>query len=425
MKVQVAATRYPLRPAWREGESLGGWCWQIHGANEVNIPATTRAAALRIRTTQALTPDNALCQLIGFERLKPHHEREISLLVPWSDQPSPNWYAWSKRPRFCSLCMAEDECHLSYWDLPLVSACALHGCRLSTKCHSCQSNWRWATMKRGWRCHCNSKVVDGQATEAPKFEVCFSRVLCAAVDALVPRAVKAASCGTALLDAEYCTRDVYETLGWLLKVRRVLTDESFDGSSKSWPITAKRGARMAPGSWEKRLMMGFPHSIDHKARQTLRWFFKGSASTLVDLRSIDRWRCVKRLMNVLDAERNPMLRPILSAIERVQLELFAGMQGRETVLFNPQLSQAELRKRLAELNAWVRHLPGEEAAQSSRPGADSHLIAGSQVGAQSGQQSGDLMVMLNALFDAARHGIPRSAIRQMTIAASGGQGYAS
>ena len=420
MKVQVAATRYPLRPAWREGESLGGWCWQIHGANEVNIPATTRAAALRIRTTQALTPDNALCQLIGFERLKPHHEREISLLVPWSDQPSPNWYAWSKRPRFCSLCMAEDECHLSYWDLPLVSACALHGCRLSTKCHSCQSNWRWATMKRGWRCHCNSKVVDGQATEAPKFEVCFSRVLCAAVDALVPRAVKAAS-----FDTEYCTRDVYETLGWLLKVRRVLTDESFDGSSKSWPITAKRGARMAPGSWEKRLMMGFPHSIDHKARQTLRWFFKGSASTLVDLRSIDRWRCVKRLMNVLDAERNPMLRPILSAIERVQLELFAGMQGRETVLFNPQLSQAELRKRLAELNAWVRHLPGEEAAQSSRPGADSHLIAGSQVGAQSGQQSGDLMVMLNALFDAARHGIPRSAIRQMTIAASGGQGYAS
>ena len=182
---------------------------------------------------------------------------------------------------------------------------------------------------------------------------------------------------------------------------------------------------MAPGSWEKRLMMGFPHSIDHKARQTLRWFFKGSASTLVDLRSIDRWRCVERLMNVLDAERNPMLRPILSAIERVQLELFAGMQGRETVLFNPQLSQAELRKRLAELNAWVRHLPGEEAAQSSRPGADSHLIAGSQVGAQSGQQSGDLMVMLNALFDAARHGIPRSAIRQMTIAASGGQGHAS
>jgi hypothetical protein len=361
MNDQVAATRYSIRPALREGESLGGWCWQIYSVNDLNVPAVARAAISNIRTTQVLTQENALSQLIGFERLHPHQERERSLLSPWSGQLSPRWYAWSRRPRFCPLCMAEDECHLLYWDLPLVSACALHGCHLTTMCHLCRTTWKWATMKHGWRCRCGVKIADGPAKAAPLHEIRFSRVLCEAADALAPQAVKAASAGSALVGTDYRTQDVYEVLGWLLKARRVLTDKIYYGAAKLWPVTQRRGARMVPGSWEKRLMMRLPFAVDHKARLTLRWFFKGATATLVDLQSVDRWRYVKKLMNELSAERNPMLGPILGAVERAQKEYFAGMPGETTMLFNPRLSLDERNRRLAELSAWLRTLVGNES----------------------------------------------------------------
>lgn len=407
MNGHVAAEKYPIRPILREGESLGGWCWQIYPANGHDVPVAARSALLAIRAARVLQPDNALSQLIGFERLQPLHERENSIIDPWSEQRAPGWYVWSKRPRFCVLCMAKSECHLVYWDLPLVSACAVHGCHLTTRCHSCGSMWSWPTLKRGWRCRCGAKIAEGLVQEAPLLDVRFSRVLCAASDALVPQAVKLASSGAApMISAAYRTREVYEVLGWLLKVQRVLTDKFHYGIPKSWPMVAGRGGRMVPGSWEKRLMMGFPRTINRKARQTLRWFFKGSSATLVDLRGLDRWRDVERLMEELSAERNPMAGLILNAIARARLEHHAGIPGQESMLFNPRLNQAQRNNRLAELTTWLRHLSGDESANGSKERPAPYQILGGQVSALSSHRTEAVMALLNVMFDAAQQGIP-------------------
>jgi hypothetical protein len=328
----VSSNMFPIRPVLREGESLGGWCWQIYPANGHDIPAAARSALLAIRASRVLRPDNALSQLIGFERLKPLHERENSILDPWSGQRTPDWYVWSKRPRFCVLCMAEFECQLVCWDLPLVSACAVHGCLLTTRCHLCGSMWSWPTLKRGWRCRCGARIAEGLPQTAPGLDVRFSRVLCAASDALAPPSVMSASLDAAPISAAYRTRDIYETLGWLLKVRRVLTDTVHQRlPPKSWPMVFRPGARMVPRSWEKALLMGFPHTINRKARQTLRWFFKVSRAMRVDGRHVDRWLEVKKLIDELSAERNPMAGQILVAVERALLEGLSEISGQHSV----------------------------------------------------------------------------------------------
>lgn len=383
MTDQVAATSYPIRPVLRDGESLAGWCWQIYHVNDLDLPAVMRTAVLGMRATQVLTPENAISRLIGFERLQPHHERESTMLASWSGQPRSRWYAWSRYPRFCPLCMAEEECHLLYWDLPLVSACAAHKCLLTTMCHLCKTTWKWPNKKRGWRCWCGARIAQSPARAAPLLEVHFSRVLCNATDALVPKAVQVASSGSTHVGTQYRTRDVYEALEWLLKVRRVLTDRIYYSSARTWPLTMRLDARTVPDSWEKRLLARLPYAIDQKARQTLRWFFKGATSTLVDLQNVDRWRYVNRLLNELSSQRNPMLEPILSAVERTQKENFARMPGEKTMLFNPRLNRDQRNKRLAELSAWLQTLIESECSGAPTEQPDKQTTSGPRGNARS------------------------------------------
>lgn len=219
MNSKVAAVRYPIRPALREGESVGGWCWRTYAANGYDLPTKARSALLAIRTIRVLEPDDALSQLFGFQELKSMYDRENSILHHWEGQPPPksseplqlplNWYQWSYRPRFCAQCFAEVECHLVYWDLPLVSACAVHGSQLLTRCHACPRVLGWVSLQTGWRCRCGAKISAGQSKQAPLQAVRLSRALCAASDALVPQSVKDASCDSAPIRAAYRTRDVY------------------------------------------------------------------------------------------------------------------------------------------------------------------------------------------------------------------------
>jgi hypothetical protein len=187
-------------------------------------------------------------------------------------------------------------------------------------------------------------------------------------------------------------------------VRRALTDGIYYGASKYWPMVFRKGARMVPGSWEKALVMGFPRTINHKARQALRWFFKDAQATLVDLRGHERWYEMELLMTELSAERNPMAVTIFSAIERVLLEHHAGIPGQESMLFNPRLSAAERNNRLAELTAWLRLLTEGTVDNGSRQRPEPHQILVGQVSALSGNDTDVATTFLNFMFDLAHQG---------------------
>lgn len=402
MNDQSATMRLPIHPSLLDGESLSGWCWRTYIANGHEVPSAVRSALRFMRSPRTLERRSTLSLLVGLEQLKPLHVRECSLLEAWSKRLSPKWYAWSDRPRFCGQCMAEKECHLVYWDLPLVSACAVHGCHLTSHCHACERHLSWSTIQSGWECRCGERIAMGPAEQAPLSAIRLSRVLCRASDALVPQPIKEASSDSNLTSAAYRTRDVYETLGWLLKVRRVLTDPMLNFTPKDWPLRATPGARMVPGSWEVSLLTRFPHSVNRRARQTLSWFFQSKNSTLVELRSIRRWSDVKRLMDDLNTSGNPLNGEILNAIESVLREHHAQIPGLETTFFNPRLKKADRHKRIEEMYAWW---PRGDASSSGEGGEEPpkpYQVLGGKISALLGYRKEVTADILNLIFDATR-----------------------
>lgn len=171
--------------------------------------------------------------------------------------------------------------------------------------------------------------------------------------------------------------------------------------------------------------MGSSHTINRKARQTLRWLFKGSRATLVDLRNADRWSGVERLMTELSADRNPMSGPIFRALDCARLEHHAGIPGQESILFNPRLNGAERSERLAELTAWLSLLSREEAATGSKEKFAPHQIVGVQVSALTGNRIGAATGFLNFLFELAQQEITSSDFEQRERTELKGSGHAS
>lgn len=219
MNSDAVADRFPIRPALREGESVNGWCLRTYFDNGHVLPAKAGSALLAIRSVRVLEPDDALSQLFGFQKLKAMYDRENSILHPWAGQPPPRsdeamklpmtWYRLSFRSRFCAQCLADVKCHLVYWDLPLVSACAVHCCHLNIRCHACRGVLSWVSLKSGWRCKCGADISAGESKRAPLQAVRFSRDLCAASDAQVPQTHRAASYASNPIRLTYRTRDVY------------------------------------------------------------------------------------------------------------------------------------------------------------------------------------------------------------------------
>lgn len=82
MNEPVVPASFPIRPVLRDGESVGGWCWRVYPTNGHLLPKSTRSALLEIRDYRVLQPNNPLSQLMGFELLKPLHERETPSSTP-------------------------------------------------------------------------------------------------------------------------------------------------------------------------------------------------------------------------------------------------------------------------------------------------------------------------------------------------------
>lgn len=425
MKKMPLIARFPVRPELREGESVGGWCWRVYSDNGHDAPTAVRSALAAMRSLREVVPNGVLSQLVGFEQLSSFSTRENCLIDPWSTQRSPNWYRWSRGIRFCPLCIAEIKCHLSIWDLPLMTACALHGCQLTIKCLACHRLWSWSFLKNGWQCGCGRKIEDFPVASAPNCAVRFSRILSNASDALVPKVVKEASFDLVPISAVYRTRDVYEILAWLLKVRRTLTDGHYHVISKFWPMVPRDGARMVPGSWEMSLLAEFPLTIERKARQALRKLFKGSRLTLVDLESVVRWKNVEKMIEELKASCNPMARPVFSAIERVQREHQTGIRGHEKTIFNPRLNDAQRKEHVHELAVWLRHFSENTSGTGPEVRQEPQQLLDGQFRARSSLHKDLVISRLNAMFDAVHQGPPPDRLQKKTSTGTEEDGHAS
>ncbi len=406
MNDHVALADFPVRPPMREGESLASWCWRIYLANGHDVPPGVRSATRKFRAEPEMEVDQLLASLIGIDTLSSFRARENDVLARWNPKYTPHWHVWAPAPRFCPLCVAENGYHLSSWDLPLMSACALHGCQLRQRCHQCDRRLSWVTLRRGWQCVCGARVQEAEAQQSPRFSVHLSKILCAASDAQVPRAVRQCSTHKWPTSQAYRTRDAYEVIWWLQSMREALTNRRHDRLSRSWPVVTKRVRLTMPGRLEIAVLAGLPTMVESKARHALRWLFRNDQATLISLDRVAHWCVAKKLIDELNGHRNPLCELLREGIDRARKDVNAGIPGQDWTLFNPKMSVVQRHSRVHKLDTWWRQFSADIHDLDPRDRLDQSCNLIDHLYPRYSTRSQTVLAIINVLFEAARRDVP-------------------
>jgi len=339
-------TEFPVRPLPREGESAAGYCWRFFNANGHAAPAAARAAA-----RSDLPVDRKLNAMVGPHVLDRLRSAERDRLTWQGSLPSAGWFARSRMPRFCSVCIAELGYHLAVWDMPLATACGVHGCRLLRRCPRCRASLSWSTLGSGWRCTCKTAMSTAMPVRAHHWEVVFSRLLAGACDSGAPVGLRRRAASEPTTRCQYRTRDLYGLLVYLLSARRYVCNGGHWPMDTAWAELRRCGERTAPSRPEVTLLSALPNSLAVKAGRFMRWLCRHSAGTLVDVGDDPRFTPLLDALQSLSAAGNPFAGPALRTVGECWRSSRIGISSLETVCFNPQL---RLDKRVPILDGFSR-----------------------------------------------------------------------
>lgn len=369
--------RYPLRPSRRAGESLAGYCWRVYAANG---HAPVPAGHTELQAAAALLGQPVTATAAAFE------ER----LFQWrSHSRQPVWHRRAQAHRFCPRCVAEDGFHAVLWDMPLMTACEIHGCRLVDRCHGCRQPLAWGRLKEGFVCDCGAAVSDGPSQEACPSAVLLARHLASTLAWLTHRAE---------VGPPSTSHYLYEALDWVQRARNMLTYHR----DRSWPHSEARPARsrLVPGASAIRFMTGMPRTARRAMSRLLRSCAAGREELLVDVESHPTLVRLARLRTELRESANPMMRSIEVAISSVMDDQRAGISAMPSVMRDPSCSSEEFAScREAFTNWWTALRPRFRIANAQltvHPQAETASIR-------------DQLALLNVLIAAAMTDAPTGA----------------
>lgn len=173
---------FPVRPSRLRTESLHGYVRRFYGANGRNIPAILSGNILQIYRHKyaAQRQFNLLEKLVsGAERLDQNlwiDQWFLGSVTPQSDYLS----LASPTLKFCPICLKSYGYWLLPWDLPMVHACPIHRCMLSSQCPRCKQTLTWQRLKHrpDWICHCGMPLAKMATTRASNAHVELTRFIC-------------------------------------------------------------------------------------------------------------------------------------------------------------------------------------------------------------------------------------------------------
>lgn len=345
-------SEFPVRPLRVPGESFGSWCWRIFLANGHAAAPPARAARKSARSEPEMIAEESLVGLFGIERLHELRQLEGDLLTKWRNHKKPNWYKWAATARICPQCVSVSGCHFVQWDLPLVTACSVHGCQLIDECSSCRRKLTWISVQEDWICACGHQLLRTSPSLASATERFLSSVLSCASDATLPLAKEPTPNWPLASERAYCVRDVYETLWWFRRMQRALTDWRIYPIPKSWPDISRNDVRLRPGAREIRILMGQKAAICAQARFALRRFYRGYPETFVDVNDLMDDKNLRGLLGELGRDDNSLFKMVLDAISSSLDEHCANFPARPAVLFNPRLTASERELTVLLLENW-------------------------------------------------------------------------
>lgn len=374
--------RYPLRPSRRAGESLAGYCWRVYAANgHAPVPAGhTELQAATALLGQAVTATAAAFEERLFQWRA--HSRE------------PVWHRRAQAHRFCPRCVAEDGFHAVLWDMPLMTACEIHRCRLVDRCHGCRQPLAWGRLKEGFICDCGAAVSDGPSQEACPSAVLLARHVASTLACLAHGAE---------VGPPPTSHYLYEALDWVQRARNMLTYHR----DRSWPHTEARPARsrLVPGASAIRFMTGMPRTARRAISRLLRSCAAGRDELLVELESHPTLVRLARLRTELRESANPMMRSIELGVASVMDDQSARIIALPSAMRNPSCNSdgfAVVRDNFAHW--WTELVPRFHIASAqliADPLADTASIP-------------DQIALLNVLLAAVKADAPTGAFELLT-----------
>lgn len=372
---------YPVRPRWQPGDSMAGYCWHIFALNGY-APVTPGAVkGLWTKRNMCRVDLSMAGRLFGADLADACYENEERLVK--GAVADGRFGSRATRHRFCPLCMTDHRRHKIVWDLPLVTACAHHGCKLIDRCDHCHRPLNWTQIGPDFTCSCD-RVLRQAAQPAVRAQWCFASAVARAIDAHATTcAITPGEVGGRSSESGPAVRDIYELLGW----------------ADSWTPYRRNGAPPHPGLLKR--VAGEPERMVAIMWRSLRRMRRQSHDVLIDVerdKRTDRWFLIKERIS---RSSNPLLLAVEAAVNNLHKRYDAGIESLPGAAFEPLLSLEDRRSTDARLSRWwyelVRHLPAAEG----RP------LVGTPAPAA------DRLRLLNRLYEAALLDMPVEALSML------------
>lgn len=352
MNSEVALASYPVRPFPSPSESLAGYLHRFHFANGVIAPAWTRRTAKELRrgyfpglgrpwwrgTQLAASVDDLVdkCSKVRTALAR-------SLSADWLKQPV--------AALFCPLCIRDCELHLAVFELPLCSACPVHGIALLNRCAACRASLAWGAIRPGWRCKCGQAIAGMPAVAAMSWRVDLARHLEHA-------ATNAAD------DEGSELRALYASIWWANQLKRQLAISRDDPPATQADNRVMARARRAPSRWEVVLLRQTSACLVTRGARLLRRLCRRLEPPLVDTSAPGQLEETLRVLSRLEHLPHPMLEAAVAAVREVKTT-YLVWDAYPNIMYHPALSasqRAELDFQLCRWwkRNWTTHQGGAE-----------------------------------------------------------------
>ncbi len=355
MKSEVALAAYPVRPPPAPSESLAGYLSRFHFANGVVAPTWTRRTAAEVRRGSVPGQDRpwwhgthlaASVDGLVDRCSKVRTALARSLGADWLKQPV--------AALFCPLCIGECELHLAVFELPLCSACPVHGLVLVDRCSACRASLAWSKVRPGWRCACGQAIARMTAVAASWWQVRLARDL----EHALTRAADGE--GTGL-------RALYASIGWANQLKRQLA--MFRGGPAAALAVDRMSerARRPPSGWEVVLLNQTSSCLARRGARLLRRLCRRLEGPLVDTSAPGQLEETLRILSRLQYLPHPMLEAAAVAFREAQTA-YLVWDAYPTIIYHPVLSAGQRAELHSQLSRWWEHNWANcwEAAQGPR-----------------------------------------------------------
>jgi hypothetical protein len=345
----IPFSAFPVRPKIYTGESLAGYLSRVYACNGHVMPAElidTLRLLYRACPKESLKAFNSLCASFG--------DNTFIDCGWWIDKETDIFSSDRRRalqPRrfgrvhLCAKCFIENGFHFAFWEHPLITACPIHRCNLTSACPACGRVRRWLSEQVDWRCRCGVAIESKSPVPASPGALNIATLALRASDAVLPLNYQTliSGCGPFL---EYTLQDISSALEWGHSLPSILS--KFGRNTR----TKRRTARDEGNAWEAKLLLDTPRNLYRRIELALRFRFRGNRNFLVYIAEDDGFTRGLNFLIARTTHMNAFSNRWAIVTQQFLKNYRLAVPFHSTVLFNPGIPIEERNVCLSAFSSW-------------------------------------------------------------------------